>query len=156
MNTLNNILDQNENAAFAIALSPETIQDCKAINNTLQMTGKVKAHFATHYANAAIDSFGIMGIVREVLTECEAIFARGIENTDLRDIALALAPTTAKIIEMARPKFNDAGLRYEPQAIKNILSTYGKKEIRRIKLTPAEMVPGSKSRSKWYLIQENK
>lgn len=144
----------NEIAAFAIGLSAQTVEDCKAVNNTLKATAKVKAHFATHYANAEIESFGIMGIVREVLTEREAIFARGIEGTDLRNIALALSPTTDEIIELAKPKFNVAGLRYEPQAVKNILSTYGTKEIRRIKLTPAEMVQGSKCRSKWYLIQK--
>ena len=134
MNT--SILDQpaDETADFLASLSPEIIQDCKAINNTLQAIGKVKAHFATHYANAAIDSYGVMGIVREVLTEADAVFARSkngwIEDTDLRDIAIAVSLTTDQIIERAKPKFNDAGMRYEPQAIKNVLSTYGKKEIR--------------------------
>ena len=153
MNTLT-LDQQNEAAAFAKGLSAQTIEDCKAINNTLETCANVPAFFGSHYANAELESFGIMGIVREVLTDCEAIFARGIETTDLRNIALALAPTTAEIIELAKPKFAVAGLRYKPQAVKNILSTYGTKEIRRIKLTSAEMVQGSKCRSKWYLIQK--
>jgi len=146
--------EQNEAAAFAISLSAQTIESCKAINNTLETTSKVKAFFGAHYANAEIDSFGVMGIVCEVLTECEAVFARNIEETDLRNIAVAIAPTTDRIIELAKPKFAIAGLRYKPQAIKNILSTYGTKEIHRIKLTNSEMVHGSKCRSKWYLIQK--
>lgn len=154
MNTLTS--EQNEAAAFAVAMSAETIETCKAVNNTLETTAKVKAFYAAHYANAEIDSFGIMGIVCEVLTEREAIFARGIESTELRKIALACAPTTAEIIELAKPKFAIAGMRYKPQAIKNVLSTYGTEKIRKIKLTPAEMVQGSKARAKWYLIQENK
>ena len=154
MNTLTS--EQNEAAAFAVAMSAETIETCKAVNNTLETTQKTSAFYGTHYANPEIDSFGIMGIVCEVLTECEAVFARGIESTELRKIALAIAPTTAKIIELAKPKFAVAGLRYKPQAVKNILSTYGTEKIRKIKLTSGEMVQGSKARAKWYLIQENK
>jgi len=152
MNTLT--LEQIEAATFAQSLSAQTVEDCKAINNTLEVCANVPAFFGAHYANAELESFGVLGIVREVLTECEAVFARGIEKTDLRNIALACAPTTEKIIELAKPKFAVAGLRYKPQAVKNILSTYGTKEIRRIKLTSAEMVPGDRSRSKWYLIQK--
>jgi hypothetical protein len=152
MNTLTS--EQNEAAAFAVAMSAETIETCKAVNNTLETTQKTSAFYGTHYANPEMDSFGIMGIVCEVLTECEAVFARGIESTELRKIALAVAPTTKQVIALAKPKFAVAGLRYKPQAVKNILSTYGTQKICRIKLTTGEIVQGA--RSKWYLIQENK
>ena len=156
MNTLTS--EQNEAAALAVSMSPQTVVEEMSLNNTLETTMKVKPAFCAHYANAELESFGLMGIVCEVLTECEAVFARGIESTELRKIALALAPTTEKIIKLAEPKFNAAAplMRYKPQAVKNILSTYGTEKIRKIKLTSGEMVQGSKARAKWYLIQENK
>lgn len=156
MNTLfDTDTDASENSAFSIGLSPEVIMDCKSINNLIEAQAIVKPHFCTHYANAELDSYGIFGIVCEVLRECEAVFKRGIENTDMRDIALTFAPTTAQIIALARPKFNAAApkMRYKPQAVKNVLSTYGAKKIRRIKLEPSEMV--GRARSKWYLIKED-
>ena len=53
MNTLTS--DQIEAAAFAISMSAQTVADEMALNNTLETTGKVKAFFGAHYANAELD-----------------------------------------------------------------------------------------------------
>ena len=164
MNNDTNLTDTDKAAAaaFALTLSASVIQDCMASNNTLETmniqptTAKGSmAFYATHYANAEKDSYGVAGIVREVLTEKPAILPRNVPD-DMRAHAIQVAMFSHEIIELAKPKFAIVGMRYKPQAVKNLLSTYGTEKIRKIKLTSGEMVHGSKCRSKWYLIQENK
>jgi hypothetical protein len=145
----------NETAAFAIGLSSETVEQSMAINNTLETTGKVKAAFGTHYANAELDVCGIVALVKDILRDNDAVFARNIEQTDLRGIAIAGSMFTAEIVSAVQIRFASAGMRYKPQAVKNVLSTYGKDFIAKITLTNAEDKPRecSKPRAKWYLIQ---
>lgn len=156
-------LDQsNEAAAFAVSLSAETIAASKGVNNTLETTGKVKASYGTHYANTELDIYGIQQLVCEILRANESVFSRGIESTEiesteLRHIAIAASMFTSDIIATVNEAFADAGMRYKPQAVKNVLSTYGKDLIVKITLTNNEDQPRpcSKPRAKWYLIQQS-
>jgi len=151
-------LDQSkEAAAFAVSLSTETIEASKGVNNTLETTGKVKPFFGTHYANAELDIYGIQQLVCQVLRENESVFARGIEATEFRHIAIGASMFTSDIIAAIGVKFANAGMRYKPQAVKNVLSTYGTNEIAKIKLSNGEDFPRpcSKPRAKWYLIQQS-
>lgn len=164
MNNDTNLTDTDMAAAatFALSLSESVIQDCMASNNTLETmniqptTAKGSmAFYGTHYANAEIDSYGVAGIVREVLTEKPAILPRNVPD-DMRAHAIQVAMFSHEIIELAKPKFAIAGLRYKAQAVKNVLSTYGTHEIGKIKLTTEEDTGrnGGKGRNKYYLIKK--
>lgn len=145
----------NEVKAEAIALSEETIEACKAINNTLTVA-EVRPHFQAHYANAQIDVYGVMGLVRDILREAQAEFPRGIEATALRKIAVAASLFTSDIIAEVQRRFAAGTTRYQPQSVRNCLSTYGKQDgtIGKIDLTAKEDQPRKckMPRSKWYLI----
>ena len=161
-----------EAVAFALSLSLENVEACMAINNTLAATQAqpidqkgTMAFYACHYANPAykysdgtIGSYGINGLVREILDEHGAIFIRNIQDTDARPVAVQGSLYTHEIIERSKPKFAAAKLRYQPQAVANELSTYGTDHIGKIKLTTSEDKPRSstKCRCKWYLIKQAK
>jgi hypothetical protein len=151
MNT--EIENQNEKDA-AVAMSAEIVANCKDINNTLSIAG-TRAHFQAHYANAELDVFGILQLVKRILREAQAEFPRGIEATELRKIAVAASMFSTDILRQVEIEFSAGGFRYKMQAVKNVLSTYGKNEIGKITLTNAEDHPRdcSKPRCKWYLIQ---
>lgn len=146
--------------AFRVAWSPGVIEDCKGINTALGIMG-TPARYGTHYANSALGSYGIMGIIRQVLTARKAIFARNagdINNPARRAAAIHGSLYTSQIVTLAKPYFAIAGLRYKPQAVKNVLSTYGTAEIVKIKLTSLEDMPRpfkcKKPRAKWFLAAE--
>ena len=145
---------ENENKALAVAMAPEIIANCQDINNTLKTAG-VRAHFQTHYANAMLDVYGILALVKDILRDKQAEFPRGIEATELRQIAVAASLFTSEILAEVENRFAAGGSRYKVQAVKNVLSTYGKGEIGKITLTNSEDKPRdcAKPRCKWYLIQ---
>jgi hypothetical protein len=145
-----------ETQQAAIELSVVVVENSMAINNTLAETKKVTGFYGTHYANAELDICGIVALVKDILRENEAVFSRGIENTELRAIGIAASMFTSDIVQAVNTRFASGGMRYKPQAVKNVLSTYGKLEIAKIQLTNAEDKPRpcSKPRAKWYLIQQ--
>ena len=167
---LNSKIENDEAAvAFALSLTGENIVAAMTINNTLattqaqpiQQTGTI-AFYACHYANptykfkdGTIGSYGVNGIVREVLDEHGACYIRNIEKTEDRPIAVAGSLFTDEIVKLSEPKFAAAGLRYQPQAVRNELSTYGTDHIGKIHLTPAEDKGriSTRCRNKWYLIK---
>lgn len=146
---------ENEEKALAIELSGETIEACQAVNNTLSTAG-VRAHFQAHYANAQLDVYGVLALVRDILREAQAEFPRGIETTELRKIAVSASMFTSEILAEVERRFAAGGFRYKVQAVKNCLSTYGKQDgtIASIKLTNEEDQPRecSKPRFKWYRV----
>ena len=154
MNT--KISEAEEAKALAIALTDETIETARALNNTLA-TAEVRPHFQAHYANAKLDVYGIMALVRDILREAQAEFPRGIESTELRQIAVAASLFTSDILAEVQTRFAAGSTRYKVQSVKNCLSTYGKLDgtIGRIQLTPSEDQPRpcSKPRFKWYRVQ---
>ena len=161
---------ENNEKALAVAMSAETIEASQAINNTLT-TACVRAHFQAHYANAEIDVYGILSLVKDILRDKQAEFPRGIEATALRQIAVAASMFTSEILAEVESRFAAGGLRYKVQAVKNVLSTYGSNKtykkgpkagyligdssIGKITLTNEEDQPRdcSKPRAKWYRIQ---
>jgi hypothetical protein len=148
---------ENEAKAEAIALSEETIEACKSIANTQTVAG-VRPHFQPHYANAKIDVFGIMGLVRDILRDKQAEFPRGIENGALSHLAIAASLFTSEIIAEVQARFSAGTTRYRPQSVRNCLSTYGKEDgtIGKIDLTPSEDQPRPCKipRTKWYRVQQ--
>ena len=165
MNDDTNLTNEEQDAAaFALSLSAQVIADCMAVNNTLATmniqptTAKGSmAFYAAHYANAEIDSYGVPGIVREVLTEAEAIFPRNADkNPEWRAAVVEHSLFTDQVIELAKPKFAKAKLRYKPQSVRNQLSTYGTDEIGKVDLTMDEDIGrgDGKPRKKYYLIKK--
>ena len=147
------ITESNEEKAAAVSMSAEIVDTCKAVNNTLSVAG-VRAHFQAHYANAELDVYGILALVKDILREAQAEFPRGLETTELRKIAVAASMFTKDILREVENRFAAGGFRYKVQAVKNCLSTYGKGEIGKINLTNTEDQPREcdKPRCKWYLI----
>ena len=160
---------ENEEKAFAVAASDETIEACQAVNNTLTIA-EVRPNFQAHYANAQLGVYGIMDLVRDILREAQAEFPRGIEATELRKIAVAASMFTSEILAEVQARFSAGSTRYQVQSVKNCLSTYGgnaiyKKgplagkligdgSIAKIWLSNEEDQPRTspKPRCKWYLI----
>lgn len=147
---------KNETKALAVSLSAEIVETCKAVNNTLETTEAVTPFYGAHYANAQLDVCGIVALVEKVLRDNQAVFPRGIEATALRKIAVAASMFTSEVVEAVKVEFAAAGMRYKAQAVKNVLSTYGKGRIAKIRLTPEEDQPrtSDKPRAKWYLIDK--
>ena len=146
-------IETDETKALAVAMSAETVEASQAVNNTLTTAG-VRAHYQAHYANAQLDVCGILALVKDILREAQAEFPRGIEATELRKIAVAASMFSSEILREVESRFAAGGFRYKIQAVKNVLSTYGKNEIGKITLTNAEDKPRdcAKPRCKWYLI----
>ena len=65
------ITESNEEKAAAVSMSAEIVDTCKAVNNTLSVAG-VRAHFQAHYANAELDVYGILALVKDILREAQA------------------------------------------------------------------------------------
>src|ERR1039458_6526627 len=89
--------NQNEDKAAAVAMSGEVLEAMQAVNNTLTIAG-VRPNFQAHYANAKLDVYGIMDLVKDILRVAQAEFPRGIENTELRKIAVAASLFTSEIL----------------------------------------------------------
>ena len=146
----------NEEKAAAVAMSGEVLEAMQAVNNTLTTAG-VRPNFQAHYANAKLDVYGIMDLVKDILRVAQAEFPRGIENTELRKIAVAASLFTSEILAEVQARFAAGSTRYKVQSVKNCLSTYGKVDgtIGRIKLSNTEDKPRdcAKPRCKWYRVQ---
>ncbi len=142
-------------------MSQETIETCQAVNNTLQVAN-VRAHFQTHYANAQEEIYGILELVADILRKGDACFPRNAHNTELHNIVAASAMFTSDILAEVEKRFAAGGGRYKVQAVKNVLSTYGKGIIQKIKGTNNPKASGdcyydsprpcAKPRCKRYLI----
>ena len=150
---IKNIEIEIEEKAASVAMSSQVVATSKEINNILAVSG-VRAHYQAHYANAELDVCGILALVKDILREAQAEFPRGIEATELRKIAVAASMFSSEILREVEERFSAGGFRYKIQAVKNVLSTYGKNEIGKITLTNAEDKPRdcAKPRCKWYLI----
>lgn len=148
----------NEAKALALSLSPEIVETCKAVNNTLATTEAVKAHYGTHYAQAELGVCGIVAMVKDILREAQAVFPRGIENSDFRKIAVAASLFTSDIVRAVEERFASAGMRYKRQVVCNVLSADITDSFCKIQLTNAEDKPRPagfcKPRCKWYLIDK--
>lgn len=152
MNSIETI-EQNEAKALAISVADETQETMQAVNNTLHVAG-TRAHFQAHYSNAKLDIAGLVALVKDILREGQAEFPRNAHDTELRKIVIACSMFTEEIYAKAQERFFAGSDRGKRQAIKNVLSTYAKGQIAKVKLSPKEDQPrtSDKPRCKWYLI----
>lgn len=151
----------NEAKEIAIEMSQETLQTLQSANNNLHVSG-VRAHFQAHYTDAKIDLHGIASMVKDILRQAQAEFPRNAHHTEIRNIVIAHSLFTEEIYAKAQERFFAGSDRGKHQAIRNVLSTYCKNEIAKIKGTNNPHATGdyfydsdrpcAKPRCKWYLI----
>ncbi len=156
--------NDNQAVASAVAMQREMLSAVQDGNNVLT-TGQVKSTFQGHAFNMESGKHGIANLIAEILTEREAIFAKGIETTELRPVAIAASMFTEEIIAEVQHRFSAGTTRYPYNTIHMYLSVFmrdsGKHSlanlprVRKIKLSNEEDKPrkSAKPRGKWYLIQ---
>ena len=143
---------------IAISLSPEILQASRQINGILTETRKISPVFFTHYTNPELDLAGLRDLIANILQENQAIFPLGIENTEMRPVAIAASMLRIDIEQEVERRFTKGSTRYPVQSIKNVLSAYGKGIFQKIQLSNMEDYPrpanSKKPRAKWYLIDK--
>jgi hypothetical protein len=142
----------------AIAMSREVLSNSQDINNVLTTSQQVKAVFHTHFADMETGECGIENLIARILREREAQFPKGVESTELRQIAVAGAMFTDEIVTEVQNRFTAGSVRYPKQTVKAYLSVFMAKsgKIGRIQLTNSEDKNRTccKPRCKWYLVTE--
>lgn len=145
--------------------SAELLGNAQDINNVLTVA-KVQSIFQGHYFNLENDSHGIAFLIAEILKEREAVFPKGIETSELRQVAIATSMYASDIIEEVHNRFTAGSSRYPYETVHAYLSIFmnadNKKQLRsvpkigQIKLTNNEDKPRPcfKPRCKYYLVQE--
>lgn len=145
----------NEKTKVAIELGREVLSQGRDANNILT-TIPVHPWFQTHYFNPETDKHGIAALIVEILMEQEAIFPAGIENTELRSVAIAACPLTKDIVSEVQARFTAGSTRYPRKTILHNLGVVllRKGLVGKITLKPTEKSgENTMSRVRWYLIQ---
>lgn len=142
----------------AIAMSREVLSNSQDINNVLTTSQTVKAVFHTHFADMETGECGIEKLIVRIMREREAQFPKGVENTELRQIAIAGSMFMSEIETEVKNRFTAGSIRYPHDTIKAYMSAYLLKsgKVGRIQLTNGEDKNRSccRPRVKWYLIAE--
>lgn len=142
----------------AIAMSNDILRNSQDINNVLTTSKKVKAVFHTHYADMESGEFGIEQLIVKIMREHGAEFVKGVETTELRQIAIAGSMFISDIETEVQKRFTAGSIRYPHDTIKAYMSAYLLKngKVGRIQLTNNEDKNRTccRPRVKWYLIAE--
>ena len=100
---------------------------------------------------------GVEKLITDILTEREAVFPLGVENTEFKKVAIAAAMFTQEIKDEIETRFTAGTTRYPLETVETYLSVFmpRKGTIGKIKLTNAEDKPRPccKPRTKWYLVK---
>lgn len=159
MKTLTKTADET-----AVAMQRELLENAHDINNVLT-AGNVSPVFQGHIFDMENGKHGIENAIIAVLTEREAIFPKGTENSKLRPVVIAAGMFTKEIFEAIQVKFAAGTTRYPLNTIEHYLSVVmsnhntktinGNGKIGFVKLTNAEDKPRPcyRPRKKWYLVE---
>ena len=152
--------ETNSAVKSAIALQRETLSGSMDINNVLTTSTQVHPLFQTHYTNMETAENGITALIKEILTANEAVFPKGIEETEFRPIALAASMFASEIIEQVQSRFSNGSMRYPYKTVHQYLSIFMTRsgKVGKIKLSNTEDKPRpcNKPRTKWYLVEAAK
>ena len=147
---------KNQDQESAIAMQAALFDNTKDINTVLTSSNEVSPIFHGHFFQLEENLFGIQGLVTQILTEKESVFPAGVENTELRQIAIAGSMFTQDIIDEVIRRFTAGSIRYPEKTIRATLSVtmFKLKMVGRVKLTSSEdkSRPCNKPRFKWYLV----
>ena len=146
----------NQDTQNAIAMQSALFDNTKDINTVLTSSNKTSPIFHGHFFQLEQNLFGIQGLITQILAERET-FAAGVEETDLRNVAIAAAMFTQDIIDEVVRRFTAGSIRYPEKTIRATLSVtmFKLKTVGKIQLKPFEDKnrPCNKSRCKWYLVK---
>lgn len=151
-------MTKNQDQSNAIAMQSALFDNTKDINTVLTSSNEVSPIFHGHFFQLETNLYGIQGLITQILTERGASFPTGIENTELRQIAIASAMFTQDIIDEVIRRFTQGSIRYPEKTIRATLSVtmLKLKTVGRVKLTSAEDKNRTcnKPRFKWYLVSK--
>ena len=138
----------------AIAMSSEVLASSQDINGVLTQSHEVRAVYHTHFVDMQSGLCGIEDLITDILSQHNAIFPVGIENTPLRNIAIAGGMFTCEVFNCVESRFTAGSIRYPLKTITLYLSQFMKGKVGRIQLTGKEDInrPCNRPRCKWYLI----
>lgn len=157
---------QNETAKQnAIALNRELLSNVQDGNNVLTVA-TCHPTFQGHYFNLESENHGVANLIAEILAEREAQFKSGIEQSELRQIAIATSMFTEEIKAEIDNRFAAGTSRYPLKTVKQYLGVLqnpaskwyiaGLPKIGKIQLSGKEDSDrkSCRPRCKWYLVQE--
>lgn len=143
--------------ANAVEMGRELLSNAQDINNVLTVAD-CSPTFQGHYFNLETEKHGIANLIAEILTEREAIFPKGIEDSELRKVAIGAAMFTREIANEVKARFTAGTTRYPLHTIEAYLSIFMRNsgKVGKIQLKGHEDKPRPcyKPRCKWYLIQD--
>ena len=152
---MNFITDLEPSAQAATFQSAQVLDLSYSLNCVLTDSKKVRAVFHTHYVNIKKDRFGIEALIAEILTDRQAVFPAGIEETSGRAKAIQAGMFTSEIIARVREIFKGDTKRYPNSTVRDCLSVFMANRIGKVKLTPFEDTSrtSTRCRYKWYLYE---
>ena len=149
----------------AVAMQREMLSNVQDANNVLT-SGEVSPTFQGHVFNMETGKHGIANLIAEILTDHDAVFAMGIENTELRAVAISASMYAEEIIDEVKRRFTAGTTRYPYTTVHQYLSVFMRTDskwqipvvpkVAKIKLSNVEDKPrkSAKPRVKWYLVQK--
>ena len=150
----------------AKSMQRDLLGNAQDIGNVLTTAENVQPAFMPHAFNMVTGLHGVANLIADILTEREAMFARGIESTELRKVAIAASMFASEVIAEVQARFAAGTSRYPYETIHMYLSVFmnhenkhalkGLPSVAKIKLTNAEDKPRPcyKPRTKYYLVQD--
>jgi hypothetical protein len=133
-------------------MSREIVDSSRDTNNLLA-SGEIHFYVREHYVDPSTGTYGIESLIRNILKANGSQFPAGVEDTELRGIAVAGSMFSSEIIAKVRETFGAD--RYPDSTIYQYLWKYAK-GIRKVKLSSAEDSSRTcpKPRCKYYAIAD--
>lgn len=148
--------ETNKVSEAAKRLCANVLENGKDANNVMTVA-KVSPVFQTHVFNVETGKHGIKHLIAEILTEAEAVFPEGAENTELRPIVLAASMLADDIKAEVERRFSAGSTRYPYATVHQYLSVFMVREgmICKFKMTAKEDAGRHccKPRTRYYLKQ---
>lgn len=148
---------KNQEKNSAIAMSREIQSSQQDINNVLTTSQAVSGVFHDHWVEMETGKNGIANLISKILSEKEAVFPKGIENTEFRSVAISTSLFASDIIKEVQSQFTAGSIRYPYFTIHTYLSVFmfRKNKVGKIKLSNSEDSERDccKPRTKYYLVQ---
>lgn len=137
--------------------SAEKIIDISHNVNEVQTKREVHPLFQTHYADTKNEIFGIEQLLISIFKSHDAVMQKSLDDTDLRQVAIAKALFTNEIHNEVQARFSADTTRYSIKSILQYLGGFMTKsgKVGKIELKGFEDQNRScyKPRCKWYLVQ---
>lgn len=139
------------------AMVAEVHQNAIDGNNVLTSAG-IKPVLQAHNEDC-----GIAGLIRDILTERQAVFPLGVEKTEFRQVAIAASMLATEIAAEVQTRFAAGSTRYPLESVKQYLSVFLAKPSRKasvvrvgkFQLSKTEDAgrPCCKPRTKYFWVQ---